>query len=82
MHGIGNDAYKGHSGVGYRYLHSAIDDRTRIVYSEILNNEQAATAAGFWRRATAWFATLGIHCERVITDMLRSPLADHERGRV
>ena len=32
--------------VGYRYLHSAIDDRTRIVYSEILDNEQASTAAG------------------------------------
>ena len=34
--------------VGYRYLHSAIDDQTRIVYSEILDNEQASTAAGFW----------------------------------
>ena len=32
--------------VGYRYLHSAIDDRTRIVYSEILDNEQASTACG------------------------------------
>ncbi|MCO5317130.1 MAG: DDE-type integrase/transposase/recombinase [Microthrixaceae bacterium] len=44
--------------VGYRYLHTAIDDRTRIVYSEILDDEQAATAASFWGRAAAWFATL------------------------
>ena len=54
--------------VGYRYIHTAIDDRTRIAYSEILDNEQAATAAGFWRRAAAWYQTIGIDCQRVITD--------------
>jgi transposase InsO family protein len=53
---------------GYRYLHSAIDDRTRIVYSEIHDDEQAITAAAFWSRAAAWFATHGIACERVLTD--------------
>jgi len=68
MHGRGNDRYKGHSGAGYRYLHSAVDDRTRMVYSEILDDEQAATAAGFWCRAAAWFATIGVACQRVITD--------------
>ena len=57
-----------HSGVGYRYLHSALDDRTRVVYSEILDDEQGATAAGFWRRAAAALAQLGIACERVLTD--------------
>ena len=56
------------SRAGYRYIHSAVDDRTRIVYSEIHHNEQATTAAGFWRRAAAWFASIGITCERVITD--------------
>ena len=50
----------GHRGAGYRYLHTALDDRTRLVYSEILDDEQAVTAAAFWRRAAAWFATLGI----------------------
>ena len=54
--------------VGYRYLHTAIDDRSRIAYSEILDNEQAATAAGFWTRAAAWFQAHGINCQRVITD--------------
>lgn len=54
--------------VGYRYLHTALDDRTRLVYSEILDDEQAVTAAGFWQRAAAWFADRGITCERVITD--------------
>ncbi len=54
--------------VGYRYIHTAIDDRTRIAYSEILNNEQAVTAAGFWKRAAAWYQSIGITPERVITD--------------
>ena len=53
---------------GYRYIHTAIDDRTRIAYSEIHNNEQAVTAAAFWARAAAWYASIGITCERVLTD--------------
>src|SRR5215207_1548926 len=66
IHGRGN--VPEHSGAGYRYIHSALDDRSRLVYSEIHHDEQAATAAGFWRRATAFFAEHGIACERVITD--------------
>jgi transposase InsO family protein len=54
--------------VGYRYLHTAIDDRTRIAYSEILGDEKAVTAAEFWRRAAAWYQTIGITPQRVITD--------------
>jgi len=68
MHGRGRDGYGGHSGAGYLYLHSAIDDRSRLVYSEIHRDEQAVTAAGFWTRAVAWYASIGITCERVITD--------------
>jgi transposase InsO family protein len=53
---------------GYRYLHTAIDDRTRIVYSEIHNDEKAVTAAGFWTRAVAWYRSIGITPQRVLTD--------------
>lgn len=56
------------AGVGYSYLHSAIDDRSRVVYSEILDDERKATAAGFWNRANAYFAGLGITVLRVLTD--------------
>ncbi len=56
------------SRAGYRYIHSAVDDRTRIVYSEILTDEKAVTAAGFWTRAAAWYQSIGITPERVITD--------------
>jgi transposase InsO family protein len=68
LHGRGRDGHGGHSGVGYRHIHSAVDDRTRLVYSEIHHDEQAVTAARFWARAAAWFAAHGISCERVITD--------------
>lgn len=68
LHGRGRDGAHGHGGAGYRYIHTALDDRSRIIYSEILDDEQAITAAGFWARAVAWFAMLGITCERVITD--------------
>ncbi len=61
--GLGRHRY-----AGYRYLHSAIDDRTRVVYSEVLDDEQGWTAAGFWRRANAFYVALGIHVERVISD--------------
>ncbi len=56
------------SRAGYCYIHSAVDDRSRIVYSEILTDEKAVTAAGFWTRAAAWYQSIGITCERVITD--------------
>jgi transposase InsO family protein len=68
LHGRGNDGTHGHSGAGYRYIHTALDDRTRLVYSQILDDEQALTAAGFWNRAARWFSAIGIRCERVITD--------------
>ena len=54
--------------IGYRYIHTAVDDRSRIIYSEILSDEKAVTAASFWTRAAAWFNTIGITPERVITD--------------
>ncbi len=54
--------------VGYRFIHTALDDRSRIAYSEILDDEQGATAAEFWQRATAWFLAIGIKPQRVITD--------------
>ena len=56
------------SSAGYRYIHTALDDRTRLAYSEILDDEQAVTAAAFWHRAHAWFAAHGITIERVLTD--------------
>ena len=68
INGRGPGPTGGHSGAGYRYIHTALDDRTRLVYSEVLNDEQAVNAAAFWARAALWFAIRGVTCERVITD--------------
>jgi transposase InsO family protein len=55
-------------GVGYSYLHNAIDDHSRLAYTEIHTDERRETAAGFWARAQAWFAQVGIPVQRVMTD--------------
>jgi transposase InsO family protein len=55
--------------IGYDYVHSMVDDHSRLAYSEILPNEQGPTCAGFLLRAAAHFAAHGIErIERVITD--------------
>jgi transposase InsO family protein len=58
----------GNSHVGYSYLHNAVDDYSRLAYSEILPNEKKETAAAFWQRAQIFFATNGITVQRVLTD--------------
>lgn len=57
-----------HRGSGYAFIHTAIDDHSRLAYSEILTDEQGPTAAAFWGRAHAWFATCGIAVQAVMTD--------------
>jgi transposase InsO family protein len=53
---------------GYVYLHHAVDDFTRLAYSEQLADERAQTAAGFWLRARAFFTEAGITVTAVMTD--------------
>ncbi len=56
------------SRAGYAFIHSAVDDHTRLAYSEILADERAVSAAAFLQRAWAWFAELGIEVRAVLTD--------------
>jgi transposase len=58
----------GYPVLGYGYLHTALDDHTRLAYTEILADERKETAAAFLTRAHAWYAQLGITAERVISD--------------
>jgi len=53
---------------GWEFVHIAIDDATRLAYAEVLSDERGETAAGFLRRAAAWFASFGIEIERVLSD--------------
>ncbi|HSM44874.1 MAG TPA: IS481 family transposase [Acidimicrobiia bacterium] len=55
--------------IGYDYVHSAVDDHTRLAYSEILGDEKGDTTAGFLARAAEHFAAHGIgRIEAVMTD--------------
>jgi transposase InsO family protein len=53
---------------GYAFLHNAVDDHSRLAYTEILSDEKKDTAAGFWERANAYFQSCGITVKRVLTD--------------
>ncbi|MFD0647629.1 IS481 family transposase [Streptomyces malaysiensis subsp. malaysiensis] len=54
---------------GFDYIHSAVDDHSRLAYSEVHSDEKATTCAAFLQRAAAFFATYGIlRIERVLTD--------------
>lgn len=59
-------------GLGYDFLHIAIDDHTRIAYIEAHCDERGETCAGFITRAAAWFANHDVSVERVMTDNARN----------
>jgi transposase InsO family protein len=54
--------------VGWEYVHVCVDDYSRLAYAEVLPNQKATTAAGFLRRAVAFYRRHGIDVERVLTD--------------
>jgi transposase-like protein len=61
--------YNGRPVIGYSYLHTAIDDHSRLAYSEILPDERKQTAVAFLHRARAFYAAAGITIERILTDI-------------
>lgn len=62
-------AKNGGARAGYVYLHTAIDDHSRLAYTEELLDEKGATAAGFWARAVKFFRRHGIRrIGRVLSD--------------
>jgi transposase InsO family protein len=55
--------------IGFDYIHSLVDDHSRLAYSEIHPDEKGPTCAGFLTRAAAYFAANGItRIEQVMTD--------------
>ena len=54
--------------IGIAYVHTVIDDHSRVAYAEIHSDETAATAVGVLRRPVSWFAARGVTVERVLSD--------------
>jgi transposase InsO family protein len=54
--------------IGTCFLHTVIDDHSRVAYVEAHDDETAATAAAVLRNAVAWFADRGVTIRRVLSD--------------
>ena len=54
--------------MGHAYIHSVIDDHSRMVYSEVHDDETAVTATAVLVRAVHWFGQRGVNVERVLSD--------------
>jgi transposase InsO family protein len=54
--------------IGHAFVHTVIDDHSRVAYAEIHDDETAATAVGVLRRAVSWYAGHGVTVERVLSD--------------
>jgi transposase InsO family protein len=54
--------------VGTAFVHTVLDDHSRVAYAEIHDDETAATAAAVLHRAVDWFADRGVSVQRVLSD--------------
>jgi transposase InsO family protein len=67
-HALTGDRTRRSRRIGWEYVHSIVDDCSRLAYSEIHDDEKAATVTAFTRRALDWFLEHGVVCERLMTD--------------
>jgi transposase InsO family protein len=67
-HALTGDRRRRSRRVGWEYVHSILDDCSRLAYAEIHEDERAPTVADFTRRAFGWFEERGIAVERLMTD--------------
>ena len=55
-------------GIGWEFVHVAIDDASRLAYVEVLPNERSPTSTAFLRRSVAWFQSRGVQIQAVMSD--------------
>lgn len=55
-------------GIGWQFLHVAIDDHSRTAYLELLPDELGVTVSAFVRRAIGWFRQRGVRVRRILSD--------------
>ena len=67
-HRIHGDRRRRVRGIGWEYLHVAIDDATRVAYAALLPDETAVSTAAFLQAAVRWFAAQGIRWRALMTD--------------
>jgi transposase InsO family protein len=57
-----------HRGIGWEFVHVCIDDASRVAFVQIMADQRKESAIAFLEAAVAYFASLGIRSERVMTD--------------
>ncbi|MGH2979574.1 MAG: IS481 family transposase [Solirubrobacterales bacterium] len=67
-HAVTGDRRRRSRRVGWDYVHSIVDDCSRLAYSEVHDDERAETVTGFCRRALDWLLGHGIVAERILSD--------------
>jgi transposase InsO family protein len=67
-HRIHGDRAQRARGIGYEYVHVAIDDATRVAYVEVRRSQRRRACAAFLRNALVWFQRRGVVVRRVLTD--------------
>jgi transposase InsO family protein len=55
-------------GVGWEYVHVAVDDHSRIAFAKVMTSEKKHCAIAFLKAAVAYYESLGVRVERVMTD--------------
>ncbi len=55
-------------GPGWEFVHVCIDDASRIAFTQVKSDEKARSAVSFLKAAVAYYASLGITVQRVMTD--------------
>jgi transposase InsO family protein len=55
-------------GVGWEFVHVCIDDASRLAFSRVMKDERKGSAVAFLKAAVAYYASLGVSVERVMTD--------------
>jgi hypothetical protein len=55
--------------IGTAFVHTVVDDHSRVAYLEICSDEKSQTAIVVLQRAVAWFAEHGVTVERVLSDI-------------
>jgi transposase InsO family protein len=55
-------------GIGWEFVHVAIDDASRMAYAEVLPNERSPSSTAFLRRSVAWFQSRGVSVQAVMSD--------------
>ena len=55
-------------GAGWEFVHVVIDDASRLAFAQIMPDERHESAVAFLHRAHAYFASLGIKVQRLMSD--------------